>query len=64
MQKQPYEPQNLTTVWKVSMFGVFFWCKFFPTFKLNMKTYRVSPVFTQNVLQYGPDQPRMRTPFT
>ena len=25
------------------MFGAYFWCEFFPTFGLNMETYRLSP---------------------
>ena len=33
----------LATLWKVSLFGAFFWCEFFPAFGLNMETYKVSP---------------------
>ena len=48
---------------KISVFGTFSWCKFFPTFGLNMETYRVNPRIHSDVEKCRPGQPCMQTLF-
>ena len=61
-QIQAYELQNLTTVWKVSVLGAFFWCIFFHTFGLNKEPYRVSPhIHSECGIMWGRPTPNANT---